>query len=99
MKKVTYKNSYQRYTEVIGEREDPVIDDNQDDDNVIFVTDLLGKQHDLSGNIEKKLETVRKSIKHWEDKRDTERGQKFYDNMTYLYKQILLLMESNREAV
>jgi len=59
----------------------------------IYVTDLYGKQHLVCKN---KIETVRKSMEYWKDKQQTYRGKKFYTNMKYLYRQILLFMEGNR---
>lgn len=59
----------------------------------IYVTDLYGKQHLVCKH---KIETVRKSMEYWKDKQQTERGKKFYTNMKYLYRQILLFMEGNR---
>lgn len=59
----------------------------------IYVTDLYGKQHLVCKN---KIETVRKSMEYWKGKQQTDRGKKFYTNMKYLYKQILLFMEGNR---
>jgi len=59
----------------------------------IYVTDLYGKQHLVCKN---KIETVRKSMEYWKDKQQTDRGKKFYTNMKYLYRQILLFMEGNR---
>lgn len=58
-----------------------------------YVTDLYGKQHLVCKH---KIETVRKSMEYWKDKQQTERGKKFYTNMKYLYRQILLFMEGNR---
>lgn len=58
-----------------------------------YVTDLYGKQHLVYKH---KIETVRKSMEYWKDKQQTERGKKFYTNMKYLYRQILLFMEGNR---
>ena len=68
------------------------------EDRVVFktnfyVTDLCGKQHLVC---KEKIETVRKSMEYWKYKQQTPRGKKFYTNMIYLYKQILLFMEGNR---
>lgn len=61
-----------------------------------YVTDLFGKQHLVS---KEKVEKVRKSMEYWKDKQQTDRGKKFYTNMKYLYKQILLFMEGNRATI
>lgn len=80
------------YQQVLGEK--PLdIEDLPTFNTQIYVTDLYGKQHLVC---KKKIETVRNSMEYWKDKQQTERGKKFYTNMKYLYKQILLFMEGNR---
>ena len=80
------------YQQVLGEK--PLdIEDLQTFNTQIYVTDFYGKQHLVCKH---KIETVRKSMEYWKDKQQTERGKKFYTNMKYLYRQILLFMEGNR---
>lgn len=86
-----YKNTYQRYAEAFIEEGE---DDNEDIyDTEMYVTDLNGKMHNLSGNIEIKLTSVRNSMEYWRGRQDDDRGKKFYANMRYLYQQILLFLE------
>jgi hypothetical protein len=78
---------------------DIILNDERDDidilDNDWFVTDLCGKVHQVTNS---KVESVRKSMEYWKDKQDTLKGKQYYSNMRYVYQQILLLMEGNREA-
>ena len=81
-----------KWSEVLGEK--PLdIEDLPTFNTQIYVTDLYGKQHLVC---KEKIETVRNSMEYWKDKQQTERGKKFYTNMKYLYRQILLFMEGNR---
>lgn len=59
----------------------------------IYVTDLFSKQHLVT---KEKIKQVRNSMEYWKDKQQTDRGKKFYENMKYLYQQILLFMEGDR---
>ena len=71
-------------------------DDDRTDSFMVhmYVSDLNGKIHILS---EEKVKTVRTSMKYWKKRQDTDRGKKFYSNMLYLYKQLLLCMEGRKE--
>lgn len=75
-----------------------IVDEEYDDVEVLendwFVTDLCGKVHQVTNS---KVETVRKSMEYWKDKQDTLKGKQYYSNMRFVYQQILLLMEGNRE--
>lgn len=76
-----------------------IVDEEYDDVEVLendwFVTDLCGKVHQVTNS---KVETVRKSMEYWKDKQDTLKGKQYYSNMRFVYQQILLLMEGNREV-
>lgn len=89
-----YRNSYQRWAEAVVQKEGETEDEAQDIE--FWVTDLKGKLHSLSGNIEKKLGNVKKSVEYWKDKQDTKDGKGYYSNMTYLHQQILLFLESKK---
>ena len=80
------------YTNVVLDEQ---FDDIEDTDSNWFVTDLCGKVHEVTPS---KVETVRKSMEYWKDKQETYKGKKYYTNMRYVYQQILLLMEGNREV-
>jgi hypothetical protein len=64
-------------------------------DNDWFVVDLCGKMHQITDS---KVASIRKSMEYWRDKQDTAKGKQYYSNMRYVYQQILLLMEGNREV-
>jgi hypothetical protein len=90
MKKHT-KNVYQRHVELENET---------NFEEGLYITDLNGTLHDLSGNLESKLESIRKTLSHWKkvysDKKD-DKSKFFLDNFTHLYKQVLIYLETKKE--
>jgi hypothetical protein len=77
--------TYQRYIESV------------DDEEVQYVVDCDGTLHDLSGNIDSKLESVAKSVEYWKAKLivtpNDAKAKRFYNKFKNLQEQILLLIE------
>lgn len=67
-----------------------------------YIKDKLGNLHDLNGNVNLKLESVKKTREYWRaelDKDSTKtRAKKFFNNFDHLYKQIMLYI-SNKESL
>ena len=89
MRKSKTLTSFERYVSTIED----------DSETPQYVVDCEGKLHDLSGNINTKLESVNKSKKYWEDKLkenpDDSVANRFYNKFLKLHEQIMIFLDSN----
>lgn len=63
-----------------------------------YVVDCEGNLHDLSGNVQTKLESVDKSKRYWEiklrDNPEDNTANRFYNKFKLLYEQINIFLEN-----
>lgn len=82
------ENTFERYLSTV--EEDYVIPQ--------YVADIDGKLHDITGNVQHKLNSIEQSWKYWELKLvedpNSYLANRFYTKFKHLYKQIQLLLES-----
>lgn len=81
-------NTFERYISTVE----------QGYDTTQYVVDIEGNLHDLSGNIQSKLNSIEKSWKYWEVKLvedpDNILANRFYKKFKHLYKQVHLFIEN-----
>lgn len=80
--------TYERYFETV------------EDDTPQYIVDCEGNLHDLSGNIQIKIDSVDKSRRYWEtvkrEQPDNTLADRFFNKFTNLYEQLILLIETNK---
>ena len=76
-------NTYQKYIE------------SSEDEEPQYIVDSVGTLHDLSGDLDHKLEKVEHNINYWKSRieENPTAGSKFFHNFLRLKEQILLFKE------
>lgn len=81
-------NTYERYAELVGST------------TPLFVTDLDGKQYDMTTKVVFKLKAAKRNYMYWDKQRasnpDDKKAERFCEKFSHLHEQMkLFLMRSN----
>lgn len=87
--------SYERFSELS-------LSDNFEQRTTQYLRDKLGNLHDLSTNVKHKVDSVKKTIKHWDNvlvrEPDNVKAIKFSDNYKHLLEQITLFLDKSKSV-